>query len=133
MLVIALMSSCSSLKSKKIKMQNAVVADDLSIPPSLKKPVTDTPSSTVVQAPRQTNKDYFIVVGTYPKQAQALDMFVRLSSIGLSNAAMESRQTKQGQTLHMVRLGPFNNQDDIDTTKDTLTNDGLSQFKVVEN
>ncbi|MEE9445027.1 MAG: SPOR domain-containing protein [Cocleimonas sp.] len=132
-LVISLLSGCSLLKSKQNNTENTTVIDQLSIPPSLKTPVTIAPAKKISRAPRQTNKDFFIVVGTYPIQEQALDMFVRLSSIGLANAAMESRQTKQGQTVHMVRLGPYNNQDDIDKTKDTLTNDGLSQFKVVVN
>jgi len=80
-----------------------------------------------------SNKNYYIVVGTYPDQEQALDTFVRLSSIGLPGAAMESRRTKSGKNLHMVRLGPYHNQEDIDKVKDSLTSDGLSQFKVVEN
>ncbi len=45
---------------------------------------------------------------------------------------MESRVTKTGKNLHMVRLGPYTNQEDIDKAKDSLTNTGLSQFKVVE-
>jgi len=80
-----------------------------------------------------SNKNYYVVVGTYPSQEQAFDTFVRLSSIGLPGAAMESRKTKSGKNLHMVRLGPYNNQEDIDKVKDSLTSDGLSQFKVVEN
>jgi len=132
MFVISLTSSCSLLQKNK-PTNNTTSSNDLSIPPGLRSPVTVAPKISARQASQQTNKHYFIVVGTYPTQGQALDMFVRLSSIGLANATMESRQTKQGQILHMVRLGPYNNQDDIDKTKDTLTNDGLSQFKVVEN
>ena len=45
---------------------------------------------------------------------------------------MESRVTKGGKNLHMVRLGPYFKQVDIDKAKDSLTSDGLSQFKVVE-
>ena len=134
MLVMFLTSGCSLL-TQKHAIENKNAAGELSIPPSLRtpSPTTSVTNRTIRQSTRHINKDYFIVVGTYSTQEQALDTFVRLSSIGLANAAMESRQTKQGQTLHMVRLGPFNNQDEIDKTKDTLTNDGLSQFKVVEN
>lgn len=89
--------------------------------------------STSKKAVYTSNKNYFIVVGTYPSQEQAFDTFVRLSSIGLPGAAMESRKTKSGKNLHMVRLGPYHNQEDIDKVKDSLTSDGLSQFKVVEN
>lgn len=79
-----------------------------------------------------SNKNYYVVVGTYPDSEQAMDTFVRLSSIGLPNATMESRQTKAGKSLHMVRLGPFKRQAQIDKIKDSLMSDGLTQFKVVE-
>jgi cell division protein FtsN len=94
---------------------------------------TKPAAANTQQVTRVDNKDYYIVVGTYPNQEKALDTFVRLSSIGLSGAAMETRTTTKGQTLHMVRLGPYTNQDKIDNAKDKLTSDGLSQFKVVEN
>jgi len=79
-----------------------------------------------------SNKNYYVVVGTYPDSEQAMDTFVRLSSIGLPNATMESRVTKTGKSLHMVRLGPFTRQAQIDKIKDNLMSDGLTQFKVVE-
>ena len=113
----------------------------LVVPPSLALP-SDVPPSTIQrqQPQRQvqqrqattSNKNYYVVVGTYPDSEQALDTFVRLSSIGLPNATMESRETKAGKSLHMVRLGPFKRQEQIDKIKDSLISDGLSQFKVVE-
>ena len=124
---------------------SAVVDEKLIIPPSLQNPneVKTTATTRKTQAERRkaptrnsnfvSKKNYFIVVGTYPDQEQALDTFARLSSIGLSGATMETRTTKSGKNLHMVRLGPYHNQADIDEAKDSLTNDGLSQFKVVQN
>ena len=124
--------------------QNKVaVKESLVIPPSLRQPASSNTPRRAVQrqtnsvSPRkaayQSKRNYYVVVGTYPDQGQALDTFVRLSSIGLPGATMESRATKGGKILHMVRLGPYNNQEDIDKVKDSLTSDGLSQFKVVEN
>ena len=81
---------------------------------------------------RSTNNRYYIIVGTYPSQDKAFDRFIRLSSIGLSNTAMETRQIK-GRLFHMVRIGPFYDQDKIDKTKDRLRHDGLVKFKVVKN
>lgn len=75
---------------------------------------------------------YYIVLGTYPDQSQAFDKFVRVSSIGLPKATIESRK-KGDSLLHMVRLGPFYKQDEIDHIKDRLKNDGLVNFKVVKN
>lgn len=110
------------------------VNEELIIPPSLKTPTTDIKVKRI--KPKKSspiNKNYYVVVGTYPEQGQALDTFVRLSSIGLSGATMESRSTKSGKALHMVRLGPYQKQENIDRVKDSLTSDGLTQFKVVEN
>lgn len=127
----------------------AVAVDDkLVIPPSLKQPATTSSNQASKQPTAQVqakskqprarkavntpSKNYYIVVGTYADQTEALDTFVRLSSIGLKGATMESRVTKGGKNLHMVRLGPYSKQEDIDKAKDSLTSDGLSQFKVVE-
>ncbi len=79
------------------------------------------------------NQDrYYIIVGTYPSRDDAFDRFVRVSSIGLAKATMETRQLK-GRTLHMVRLGPYYEQFEIDQAKDKLKNDGLVNFKIVKN
>lgn len=129
---------------------NDVAVDDkLIIPPSLRVPEATAssaqaptrnskapasqPRKSPAKAVYNNNRNYYIVVGTYPDHDEALDTFVRLSSIGLKGAAMESRVTKAGKKLHMVRLGPYTKQEDIDKAKDSLTNDGLSTFKVVEN
>lgn len=81
----------------------------------------------------RTNSDrYYIVVGTYNSRDKAFDRFIRVSSIGLPSVAMESRKIK-GKSMHMVRLGPYYNQDKIDNAKDRLKNDGLIKFKVVKN
>jgi len=118
---------------------SVAINEKLIIPPSLKTPANGkskasaTPTRSSSRKSAVSNKNYYIIVGTYPDQDQALDTFVRLSSIGLSGATMESRKTKSGKVLHMVRLGPYHNQEKIDKTTDSLTSDGLSQFKVVEN
>jgi len=111
---------------------DVVVNEELIIPPGLKVPASKPAPGTSTKPAYESNKNYYIVVGTYPDQAQALDTFVRLSSIGLPGATMESRKTKVGKSLHMVRLGPYHKQEEIDKVKDTLASDGLSQFKLVE-
>lgn len=110
----------------------------LVVPPALALPA-GTSSESTYQQPRRSdtsiassNKNYYVVVGTYPDSEKAMDTFIRLSSIGLPNATMESRQTRTGKSLHMVRLGPFKRQAQIDKVKDSLMSDGLTQFKVVE-
>jgi len=128
------------------------IDNNLIVPPSLKLPAGTVSSNSQARAPQQpqrsvnssrapqprqtafqSNENFYIIVGTYPDQLEALDTFTRLSSIGLKGATMESRRTKTGSLLHMVRLGPYKRQEDIDKAKDSLTNTGLSQFKIVKN
>jgi len=129
--------------SQQSSTNNIAVNEQLVIPPSLRVPasVSKAPASSVrtnQQTPvaakaNVSNKNYYVVVGTYKSQPQAFDTFVRLSSIGLPGATMESRKAKNGQLLHMVRLGPYQKQESIDKVTNSLTSDGLTQFKVVEN
>lgn len=128
----------TSFGGQQSSSNTVAVNEKLIIPPSLKKPTPQaskriSSSKTSNTAKQQKAKNYYVVVGTYPDQGQALDTFVRLSSIGLPGATMESRTTTKGKVLHMVRLGPYQKQEDIDRVKDSLTSDGLSQFKVVAN
>ncbi len=119
------------------------IDNTLIIPPTLKMPPSDSGQPVANRQPKATskpkkaiykpNENYYIIVGTYPDQLDALDTFTRISSIGLKGATMESRRTKAGSLLHMVRLGPYSNQEDIDKAKDSLTNTGMSQFKIVKN
>ena len=153
------LSGCSTLGKVGKSVRNITtfggsrpdVDNTLVIPPSLKipggtsnQPVAKSQATRVPQqaqaraiTPRkavyQPSANYYIIVGTYPDQLDALDTFTRLSSIGLKGATMESRRTKTGSLLHMVRLGPYSKQEDIDKAKDSLTNTGLSQFKIVKN
>ncbi|PID45566.1 MAG: hypothetical protein CSB47_07915 [Proteobacteria bacterium] len=129
--------SVTKLGSQKDETYSGGDVSDLVIPPSLTIPEQVAKRvQQQKQATRQraldSNKNYYVVVGTYPDSEQAMDTFVRLSSIGLPNATMESRVTKTGKSLHMVRLGPFKRQEQIDKVKENLISDGLSQFKVVE-
>ena len=151
------LSGCSTLSQVGKSARNLTtfggnsvteVDNDLIIPPSLKLPAEAKPKQTASSIPaRQVatkqpqpkkaayspDGNYYIIVGTYSDQLDALDTFTRISSIGLKGATMESRRTKAGSLLHMVRLGPYSNQKDIDEAKDSLTNSGMSQFKIVKN
>ena len=143
-----LLTSCSQVSGllKSDSDSSAEKDSALVVPPTLRLPDAQAGSSKATApsiASRKSaskskgevvdNNNYYVVVGTYPNQDQALDTFVRLSSIGLPHAAMESRKTRSGKMLHMVRLGPFHKQSSIDRVKDKLVSDGMSQFKVVIN
>ncbi len=138
--------SARSLTSFGQQSGGVAVNESLIIPPSLKMPgaapraAARTPRTSArqtnqkrPQASNYSGRNYYVVVGTYGDQPQAFDTFVRLSSIGLPGATMESRKAKSGKMLHMVRLGPYQKQESIDKVTNSLTSDGLTQFKVVEN
>ena len=91
-----------------------------------------TPQKHSTYAKASGNKPFYIVVGTYRTNEEAIDMFVRLSSIGVSKTEMATAY-RRNQELYMVRVGPLYSQDQIDNIKDRLTQDGLTRFKVVEN
>ena len=149
------LSGCSTLSQVGKSARNltnfggnsaADIDNDLIIPPTLKIPAGNSNLTVSTEKKQQTprtvqakkavyqpNGNYYIIVGTYPDQLDALDTFTRISSIGLKGATMESRRTKAGSLLHMVRLGPYTEQEEIDKAKDSLTNTGMSQFKIVKN
>ena len=76
------------------------------------------------------SKPYYVIAGTWSDQGKALDMFVRLTSVGLGKSEMITAQ-EQGQMMNQVRIGPLYNQDQIDNVKDTLESNGLANFRVV--
>lgn len=92
------------------------------------KPVNNSPSHSKTYS--TSDKVFYIVVGTYRTNNEAIDMFVRLSSIGISKTEMATAYGSNRE-LHMVRVGPLHGQDQIDNIKDRLTQDGLTSFKVV--
>ncbi len=73
---------------------------------------------------------FYVVAGTYPTNREAVDMFVRLLSIGINKTEMATAYGND-QEYYMVRIGPLYGQDQIDKIKDRLTQDGLTRFKVV--
>jgi rare lipoprotein A len=73
---------------------------------------------------------FYVIVGTYPSNTEAVNMFGRLLSIGINQTEMATA-FGDNQTFYMVRIGPLYGQDQIDNIKDRLTQDGLTSFKVV--
>ncbi len=87
--------------------------------------------AAAIQQAKRSGKSFFVVVRNYREQSEALDMFVRLTSVGLNKTEMASAMSK-GQRLHQVRIGPLYTQDQIDNVRDALESNGLATFKVVE-
>ncbi len=87
-------------------------------------------SAKTASEPLDNSKMYYVVAGTWPDQAAAFDMFVRLTSVGLGKTEMATAQ-EDGKMMHQVRIGPLYTQDQIDNVKDTLQSNGLANFRVV--
>lgn len=97
------------------------------------------PSSAAIDAlerkkqqirPVDKSKAYYVVAGTWPDKNSALDMFMRLSSAGLGKTEMAGAK-QNGRDVYQVRVGPLYNQDQIDNVKDTMSGNGLANFRVV--
>jgi rare lipoprotein A len=69
-------------------------------------------------------------VNNFAEQTEALEMFVRLTSVGLSKTEMATA-APEGKQMHQVRIGPLYTQDQIDHVKDALESNGLATFRVV--
>ncbi|WML91916.1 septal ring lytic transglycosylase RlpA family protein [Thiothrix lacustris] len=80
--------------------------------------------------PVDKSKPYYVIAGTWPDKNTSLDMFVRLTSIGLAKTEMATAQ-QNGREMYQVRIGPLYSQDQIDNVKDILESNGLANFKVV--
>lgn len=87
--------------------------------------------AAAIQQAKNSGKSFFVVVKNYREQSEALDMFIRLTSVGLNKTEMASAMSK-GQKMHQVRIGPLYTQDQIDNVRDALESNGLATFKVVE-
>jgi rare lipoprotein A len=91
----------------------------------------DPAQVAAIERAKQSGKSFFVVVQNYQDQGEALDMFVRLTSVGLNKTEMASAMSR-GRKMHQVRIGPLYTQDQIDNVRDTLESNGLATFKVVE-
>lgn len=100
-------------------------------PAQVRRPVSAPARPAAVRKARQTGKSFFVVVKNYESRPDALDMFVRLTSVGLKKTELASASSK-GRNVHQVRVGPLYTQDQIDRVKDRLSSNGLATFRVVE-
>ncbi|MEB4592147.1 septal ring lytic transglycosylase RlpA family protein [Candidatus Thiothrix sp. Deng01] len=104
------------------------------LPADMQMPAAPPPPAVAMNPkpsePVDKSKPYYVIAGTWPDQNTALDMFVRLTSVGLGKAEMATAK-QDGREMYQVRIGPLYNQDQIDNVKDMLESNGLTKFKVV--
>lgn len=73
---------------------------------------------------------YYLQVGAFSKQENALNMLTELKSQNLGSA-MVTTGSKNGNHLYHVRLGPFDDQNTIISTKNRLRQLGLENSFIV--
>ena len=117
--------------SDKAAQQKSVAANKSSAAPKSAMKQPTAMQVAAIKEAKQRGKSFFVVINNYQNQSDALEMFVRLTSVGLNQTEMASA-VSQGQKVHQVRVGPLYTQDQIDSVKDTLASNGLATFKVVE-
>lgn len=100
------------------------------LPADMQVAAAPKPRNEKSAAPIDKSKPYYVIAGTWPDRNTALDMFVRLTSVGLGKTEMATAQ-QNGREMYQVRVGPLYNQDQIDNVKDMLESNGLANFKVV--
>jgi len=115
----------------QVKLPNLPAASKTTNLPKRQPEQTPVARQRDIERVKKTGTSFYVVVDNFESQEKALDMFVRLTGIGLSKTEMASA-VKQGKTLHQVRIGPLYAQDQIDNVKDTLESNGLATFRVVE-
>lgn len=120
-----------------IKARSGAPVDVVAIPPEQLPPElrvvtkpTSVPSLVKPAEPLDKSKPYYVIAGTWSDRNASLDMFVRLTSVGLAKTEMATAQ-QNGREMYQVRVGPLYNQDQIDNVKNTLQSNGLANFKVV--
>ena len=93
--------------------------------------LTNTNKSVSPEVKAQAQgKVFYVIVGSYPTQAEAVDTYVRLAAAGLRKSEMATAQI-QGREVHQVRIGPLYTQGEIDNVKNTLEGNGLAKFRVI--
>lgn len=93
--------------------------------------VKETPQQKkAIETAKKSGKSFYVVVNNFASQQESLDMFVRLTAVGLRKTEMATAQ-QNGRNVYQVRIGPLYTQDQIDNVKDTLASNGLATFRVV--
>jgi cell division protein FtsN len=66
---------------------------------------------------------YFVQAGAYARSEDAEQQRARIAMLGYEAKLTEREQS--GRTVYRVRLGPFDNKDEADSTKEKLTGAGV--------
>ncbi len=98
--------------------------DFYTILPGTEEPVTE--KDLKQQAPDSTAKsEYYLQAGAFQNDAEADDLKAKLALMGVE-ASIQTVTVPDKGVWHRVRVGPYNNVDDVNRARNTLAQNGVS-------
>lgn len=98
--------------------------------PGAEQPVTE---QEIKQAPRGSKDQYFLQAGSFPNEADANNLKAKLALMGVE-ATIQTASVPDKGVWHRVRVGPFNDVEEMNRARANLAQNGLeaSLIKVQE-
>lgn len=98
--------------------------DFYTILPGTEEPVTD--KELKQQAPEGAAKsEYYLQAGAFQNEAEADNLKAKLALMGVE-ASIQTATVPDKGVWHRVRVGPYNNVDDVNRARNTLAQNGVS-------
>lgn len=99
--------------------------------PGTEQPVTE---QEIKQAPQGKKDQYFLQAGSFQNETDANNLKAKLALIGVE-ALIQSASLPDKGVWHRVRVGPFNDIEEMNKARATLSQNGIqpSLIKVLEN
>lgn len=99
--------------------------------PGTEQPVTE---QEIKQAPQDKKDQYFLQAGSFQSEVDANNLKAKLALIGVE-ALIQSASLPDKGVWHRVRVGPFNDIEEMNKARATLSQNGIqpSLIKVLEN
>ena len=118
----------SNLESKAENAPEAKPRFDFyKILPGIEEPVTE---SDLKQSQSKGNKDqYYLQAGAFQSEAEADNMKAKLALIGVE-ASIQTATLPDKGVWHRVRVGPFNNVDELNKARTSLAQNGIQSSLV---
>lgn len=89
--------------------------------PGTEQPVTE---QEIKQAPQSDKDQYFLQAGSFQTESDANNLKAKLALMGVE-ATIQSANVPDKGVWHRVRVGPFNDIEDMNKSRTTLTQNGI--------
>ena len=89
--------------------------------PGTEQPVTE---QEIKQSPQSDKDQYFLQAGSFQNESDANNLKAKLALMGVE-ATIQSANVPDKGVWHRVRVGPFNDIEDMNKSRTTLTQNGI--------